>query len=276
MKFFKSVLAFYLESSIHVSFAVLAFTVATFFEFQLPMERFVLGYVFFGTITGYNFIKYAGIAGEHHRSLAKNLQLIQLFSFLCFGFFLFFLFQISRNVLFVSLAFGIVTLLYILPFYGKKNLRSFHGLKVFIVAFVWAGTTVILPCIATESSWNTDWSLTFFQRFLWVLVLIIPFEIRDLAYDDNALGTLPQKLGVKKAKGLGLVFLVAVLFLEGLKDEINGLFFVSFFLAVISTGIFLVVSKKNQTKYFSSFWVEGIPIFWMGFWLLMHHYFFIS
>ncbi|MEZ4778962.1 MAG: hypothetical protein R2786_06220 [Flavobacteriaceae bacterium] len=276
MRFFKSVFNFYLESSIHVSFAVLAFTLATFFEFQLPIRESVLGYVFFGTITGYNFIKYAGIAGLHHRSLAKNLKLIQIFSFFCFGFFLFFLFQLSRNVLLVSLAFGIVTLLYIFPFYGKKNLRSFHGIKVFIVAFVWAGTTVVLPWIAIESSWSADWILTFFQRFLWVLVLIIPFEIRDLVYDDTTLGTLPQKLGIKKTKRLGWILLVIVLFLEGLKDEINGLFFLSFLFAVITNGIFLALSKKNQAQYFSSFWVEGIPIFWMGFWFLMHHYFFSS
>lgn len=276
MQFFKSVFNFYLESSIHVSFAVVAFTLATYFEFQLPIQKSLLGFIFFGTITAYNFIKYAGIAEVHHRSLAKNLKLIQLFSLVSFAFFIYYLFQTSRNVLFASLALGAVTVMYILPFYRKKNLRNFEGLKIYVVAFVWAGVSVLLPWIDSENSWNADLVLTFFQRFLWVLVLIIPFEIRDLIYDDVSLGTLPQKLGIKKTKVLGIVFLLIILFLEGFKDEINVLFFVSFLLGLLATGIFLVLSKKNQKDYFSSFWVEGIPLFWMGIWLVMHHYFFIS
>ena len=276
MRFLKSVFNFYLECSIHVSLAVVAFTITTYVEFQIPIEKSILAFVFLGTITGYNFIKYAGIAGLHHKSLAKNLKLIQLFSLLCFGLFVYTLFHISRNVIYTSLVFGILTILYVLPFYQKKNLRNFEGLKIFIVAFVWAGVTVLLPWIGSENTWNTDIILSFFQRFLWVLVLIIPFEIRDLVYDDASLGTLPQKLGIRKTKRVGFVILVGVLILEGFKDEINTLFFVSFLFAIITTAVLLANTKKNQPGFFSSFWVEGIPLYWIGFWFLLQYYFFIS
>ena len=36
-----------------------------------------------------------------------------------------------------------------------------------------------------------------------VFVLTLPFEIRDLQYDDSTLETLPQRVGVKKTKIIG-------------------------------------------------------------------------
>lgn len=276
MKPIKSVFNFYLDSSIHVSLAVLAFTLATFFEYNLPIEKPMLGFIFFGTITGYNFVKYAGIAGLHHRSLAKNLKLIQLFSLLSFGFFLFYLFQVPRPVIITSAILGIMTLLYVVPFFKNKNLRSFNGLKIFIVALVWAGVTVLLPWVHFEADFSTDIWISFLQRFLWVLVLIIPFEIRDMVYDSNSLGTLPQKFGIRITKKIGYFFLLLMAVIEGFKDEITLSFSLSFFVMLILTGILVRLSKKNQSSYYSAFWVEAIPIFWMGFILIVNNYFFIS
>ena len=276
MKPIKSVFNFYLDSSIHVSLAVLAFTLATFFEYNLPIEKPMLGFIFFGTITGYNFVKYAGIAGLHHRSLAKNLKLIQLFSLLSFGFFLFYLFQVPRPVIITSAILGIMTLLYVVPFFKNKNLRSFNGLKIFIVALVWAGVTVLLPWVHFEADFSKDIWISFLQRFLWVLVLIIPFEIRDMVYDSNSLGTLPQKFGIRITKKIGYFFLLLMAVIEGFKDEITLSFSLSFFVMIILTGILVRLSKKNQSSYYSAFWVEAIPIFWMGFILIVNNYFFIS
>ena len=276
MKPIKSVFNFYLDSSIHVSLAVLAFTLATFFEYNLPIEKPMLGFIFFGTITGYNFVKYAGIAGLHHRSLAKNLKLIQLFSLLSFGFFLFYLFQVPRPVIITSAILGIMTLLYVVPFFKNKNLRSFNGLKIFIVALVWAGVTVLLPWVHFEADFSKDIWISFLQRFLWVLVLIIPFEIRDMVYDSNSLGTLPQKFGIRITKKIGYFFLLLMAVIEGFKDEITLSFSLSFFVMLILTGILVRLSKKNQSSYYSAFWVEAIPIFWMGFILIVNNYFFIS
>lgn len=276
MKPLKSVFIFYLDSSIHVSLAVFGFTLATFFEYNLPIEMSLLGFIFFGTITGYNFIKYAGVAGMLHRSLAKNLKLIQVFSLMCFGLFLFYLFQVSRPIIITSGILGIITLLYVVPFFKAKSLRSFNGLKIFIVAFVWASVTVLLPWVHFEIDFSTDIWISFFQRFLWVLVLIIPFEIRDMVYDSSSLGTLPQKFGINRTKNLGYFLLVLIALLEGFKDEITPVFSMSFIGMLMLTGILVRLSKKNQSSYFSAFWVEAVPIFWMGILLILKNYLFIS
>ena len=84
MKVLRRLFDFYINSSIHVALAVTSLVMVTLYEFELPLDFALVGFLFFGTITGYNFVKYAGVAGLHHRSLAKSLQAIQVFSFLCF------------------------------------------------------------------------------------------------------------------------------------------------------------------------------------------------
>jgi len=86
MKWFRIFFDFYLNASIHVSFAVLSFVKITEIYFDLPTNTPLNNFIFFGTITGYNFVKYAGVAKLHHRSLTTRLKAIQFFSFCCFLF----------------------------------------------------------------------------------------------------------------------------------------------------------------------------------------------
>ena len=84
MSVLKQVFNFYINSSIHVALAVYAFTWVTLLQFGLNYNANVLYFVFFATITGYNFVKYFGIAKFHHRGLTNTLKIIQAFSFICF------------------------------------------------------------------------------------------------------------------------------------------------------------------------------------------------
>ena len=83
MRFLKLVVYFYLNASIHVAFSVFAFLRITEIYFELPYNVNLNWFIFFGTITGYNFVKYAGVAKLHHTSLTRNLRIIQIFSFVC-------------------------------------------------------------------------------------------------------------------------------------------------------------------------------------------------
>ncbi len=37
----------------------------------------------------------------------------------------------------------------------------------------------------------------------------------------------------------------------------------------IIAALFLGFSKETQQEYYASFWVEAIPIFWLGIWMLL-------
>ncbi len=262
MKFLKSVFAFYINSSIHVALAVAALLAISVFEYDLTIPNELWAFVFLGSLTGYNFVKYAKVAGLHHRSLAQSLKAIQVFSAICFVVLAYVAFQLSIKTLIVTVAFGLATFFYAVPFVRHKNLRNFEGIKIFVVAFVWAGVTVIVPMVASETTISGDVLLTFFQRILIVVALILPFEIRDVPYDSLNLKTLPQQIGVRNTKLLGEGVLLLCLVFEFFKERSEVAYIVSLLVFCVILGALIVISKTYQSRYFSSFLVEGLPILW--------------
>ncbi|MCG1035644.1 hypothetical protein [Polaribacter sargassicola] len=267
MSLLKLVFDFYIKASIHVAFSVYAFLRITEIYFNLPNNKPLNYFIFFGTITGYNFVKYAGVAKLHHRSLTNDLKAIQIFSFLCFLALCYFAFQIKLNTLFFTIPFTLLTVLYAVPFLGgfEKNLRQISYLKILVVAFVWAGFTVLIPLLDSGKEISFKITMLTLQRFLVVIILILPFDIRDVKYDVISLQTIPRKIGIKKTKKLGLILLVFALLLEYLISS-SSLLKTPFMLFFFLTIILLMRTKSEQSKYYCSFWVEALPIIW---WLLL-------
>lgn len=257
------VFRFYINSSIHVAIAVFAFTASTLEILNLPLAKNLLFFVFFGTITGYNFVKYAGIAQLHHRSLTSTLRIIQVFSLFCFACCLYFAFQLPWSVLLACLPLGLLTVFYAVPLFpSKENLRTTPTLKIFVIAAVWAGTTIYLPKVNYGLNWNLEIIGLLLQRFFFVLALIIPFEIRDLVFDDKELATLPQLIGIKRTKMLGYFLLIMALGVSFLGNLGENWFVLSIFVLLTALSIFF--SGRKQNEYYASFWVEGIPIcYWL-------------
>lgn len=272
MKFLKNIFNFYINSSIHVALSVCSLVAITGFEFNFQVSCHFFWFCFFGSITGYNFVKYAEVARLKHRSLGSSLRVIQIFSFFSFIALCYFMFQLPFKTLLVTSGFAFLTFLYSVPFLMNKNLRSLLGVKIIIVAFVWVGVTVLIPVVNEGLALSDDVWISFVQRFLFIFVLTLPFEIRDLKYDEVALGTLPQRAGVFNTKIIGVLLLVVAFLLQFLKKEYNGVFLICFSLISLVLILCLFFSRKEQPLYFASFWVEGIPVLWLGL-LVMFNYF---
>lgn len=269
MKWIVKIFNFYLNSSIHVSLAVVALQLVTYLTLDISWDKNLLLFTFFATITGYNFIKYSQLAKLHHLSLTESLRIIQIFSLGSFCAMLYFLSKLNFDVLLACLVLGLITVLYALPVFSRKRtLRSLQGVKIYVIAIVWAGVVVLLPVFQNRLSIGWDELVMTVQRFLFVLAITIPFDIRDLRYDDAAIGTLPARLGVRKAKALGIVVLVLFVLLEVLKDKITTEIIISSIVISIFSGLLLLFSNEKQSKYFASFWVEGLPIVWTALLLL--------
>ena len=266
MTIIKKIFDFYLDASIHVALSIfsLVHVTALTLNISVPLELYF--FIFFGSISCYNFVKF-GVEAEKYILVAntyqKNIQFFSLGCLLVAGYQLFFL---SERVFVMLFILAGITGLYALPVLPKnKNFRSFSGLKILIVAAVWAGATVVLPAISVldEISWNVK--IEAVQRFLFVLILLVPFEIRDLKYDSDALKTLPQRVGVKTTKMIGYgwtILFYAATFLKTDLDIVHVAVKTILFIVLMLT---LYKTKLSQNKYFSSFWVEAIPLFW---WLL--------
>lgn len=263
MKGLKSIFDFYINSSIHVALSVVCLALISQKELNLLHEQNFNWFLFLGTITGYNFVKYAALAGLHHRNLTERLKSIQIFSVFCFIALIYLGVQFEFQFWIFCLPLALLTLLYALPFLPhKKNLRMIPTLKIFIIAAVWSGVSVYLPVVYNLTDWSIEATLLTTQRFLLVLALIIPFEIRDFNYDASNLGTLPQLLGIKKTKLFGLLMLTACVILEIFRESWFSSTSILHFIMLGITGFSIVKAKANQPAYYASFFVEGIPTLW--------------
>merc|ERR1711916_295617 len=99
---------------------------------------------------------------------------------------------------------------------------------------------------------------------LLVLILILPFEIRDLQWDHKSLRTLPQLLGERNTRRLGTILSLVFFIITFLKDNLKSEE-IALRLILVAILIFVLqMGKKMRSKYFVMFWIEAIPIFWLG------------
>nr|WP_321237416.1 hypothetical protein [uncultured Psychroserpens sp.] len=260
-----------------MALAVYALSWITLLQFDIAYDENVLYFVMFSSITGYNFVKYFGLAKFHHRSLTSKLKAIQIFSLISFIVLCYYAYLLNTETLIYVGVFGVMTFLYAIPLVPKtifidkqKNLRSISGLKIYVIAIVWVGVTVFLPLINNHHAITNVVIITAIQRFVFVIVLMLPFEIRDLSYDSLKLSTIPQKIGVMRTKYFGVLMLIIFFCLEFFKGEMNEKLLFVHILITIVTLLMLVFARENQNKYYSAFWVESLPIWWLILLLLFH------
>jgi len=258
----KSLFDFYIRSNIHVAISICCLTWVTFLNFNLKLNNSVLGFVLFSSITGYNFIKYSKSILD-----VKNNTFfaIRLLSVICLLFSGYFLLQLQKDSYFLIVLLSLITFFYTIPFF-KKNitaLRDISGLKIYIVAFVWVGISFSLPLINSNYTLTIVVLLSGIQRFLFVITITLPFEIRDLNNDEIRLATIPQKIGINHTKILGVLILISIPVIDILKQEFGTKQSITQLLICLITIIFILFSKRNQSKYYSSFYVESIPVIWL-------------
>lgn len=267
MRVFKLIVDFYIKGSIHVGLSCYALVRMTQHMFHISYEDSIAHFAFFGTIVGYNFVKYDALARAKKIQMRNELKAIALFSFCCFILVGYYFFQLQRVTQIVAVVFLSITLLYTFPFFPtKRNARNWAGVKIYIVALCWVGVTLGLPILNAEIPITADFYLKCLQRFILIFVLVLVFEIIDLANDDPHLKTVPQQIGVRRTKLLGLLLLLPFYFLEFLKSNFDKNQLVVNLLLVIMISLFLIFANDKRSKYYTSFWVESIPIVW---WMLL-------
>ena len=94
---------------------------------------------------------------------------------------------------------------------------------------------------------------------------MIPFEIRDIIKDKDLIKTIIHDYGIKYSKNIGyciltlamLITMILCCFLE------NFVFKNSILIVILITAILVSLSSEKQNKYYSSFIVESVPIYWL-------------
>ena len=248
MRILRLIFDFYIQSSLHVGLAVLALAHCTLLQLHLPQPPHFFATVFWGTVLGYNVLKYAELVylGKAKSAWYMAIVLCTALAALCFAIELY---QLTHLQQFLLLSAGLWVLSY--PF-----LRRYGWLKLFFVSAAVTYITVFIP--GWTKSNNTELLLQLMQRFFLLSSLLIPFEIWDSANDPLSLYTLPQRLGIPKTKILGYSLLIPFLIMVAWQS--NGQ--VSSLVVALLAALSIYFTRPIRTKYYTSFWVESLPMVW--------------
>ena len=179
----------------------------------------------------------------------------------------YYFFGLKNSIKFLIFVMFILTLVYALPLFPnqnkrKENLRNIHGVKVYIIAIVWAVVTYVLPLFYLNQDISFNNYLGTLNRFLFILLFMLPFELRDLKNDNPNLGTIPQLIGVKGTKQLSIWLSAIITALNIIYFTNHKYLIVAIIFAIITMAATLLYNEKKSRLY-TAFFVESIPIFWL-------------
>ena len=266
MKWFR----FFLSHSIFISICAAALCCQTFLLLQIPCDNYLLGLIFFSTLCSYNFywlISKYYFNREFTLSffLRRNWSNLSLFLIAAAG--LLYCMNFLPGIFpYISIA-ATLTLIYSVPLWPLKALdfsRKAGFLKTLLLAFTWTYVTVIIPCHQSLSISHEKTLLLFSTRFLFMLMLCIIFDSRDIKVDKiNSLRSLATDVSRSTLKIImAVVFSLYIACGLFLRYYFNGTGQVT---AFIVTGILTLfvyrMSLKRQGYFFYYFVVDGLMLF---------------
>ena len=185
----KRLFDFILSHSIFIAFCAAALSLQTLQLLQLPVNWYLLVFIFFATLGGYNaywmtskisFNRYSSariFLQQNTRSFLVMLAAVvgMLYSFAR-------LHLVMYNIIFTGVLLG----LYAIPVMPFKPLRfkwKAGFVKTLLLAFAWAIVTVLVPLQISVLKMGHGQLTLFINRFLFMLMLCIVFDKRDAAVD---------------------------------------------------------------------------------------------
>lgn len=237
-----------IRENVVVATAVTSLAISTLLIFQLPMAYAELLSLWVGTQLSYSFAKEGRL--RYDRPIWWLLAATACGAFL-------FLSWTGRGILLLS---TVLSVAYNAPFLTHR-LRSIPFLKIIIVSICWVLGSVYLPLSDYRVSlYASQTSILAGQYLLWVVVLILPFDIRDKQSEQAHLQTLPTILGTPKTKAIGTLLMLLFVLLAFVHPAF--LLYIQLVIACI-TVLSLLFAHEHQSSYYSALWVESLPIIYM-------------
>ena len=264
----QQVIQFLVYTNTIVAFSAFCFYKITQTIFQFHDNH--IGYfIFFSTLFCYNYMRYFHFLKlKSVRCLPVwvwvNKNIIYCISFL--SAFLSLYFMLSLGLSFIKL---IIPVLFILVFYSpgvkisgvQYGIRNIPIIKIFIISFVWLYVTLLLPLIYNVESFSIIVVSHAFQRFLFIIVICIPFDMRDMKVDK--IKTIPNTIGIAQSKLFALFCLLitqCLLIFQLVNSYIDWPLFIALFLSFEITSIIIYFSDAKKSLFFYGIVVEGLSI----------------
>ncbi|MBP9151941.1 MAG: UbiA family prenyltransferase [Flavobacteriales bacterium] len=216
-------------------------------------------------ISGLEELRIMGTHSERHHWCMDNEQLMKFTLVIGLILTAVSVWFLNNVIWLLMIPLGVVSIAYTIPVIRKNaariRLREIGLWKIFLIASVWTGMTVILPAVhlygLDQIMELISWRLAL-GRFLFILAITIPFDIRDLVNDaKKEIRTIPSTIGWKKSIVLSQLLLLSFLLLVWLRIGISHPYFIGYLGSAILTMLCVSIATPNRSDYYCSFWMEG-------------------
>lgn len=278
----------FISSKIYIALAALFLTIET--QIQLGMEpqwHPYLGLVFFATLLEYNLPRLwlvltnrGRLDNARNKWINEHTGLFFLFVLAAAVGFIITLFLAKAVVLLVLAPIAVLTFFYSTPLWGRRKksfgLRQIPFLKIFLIALTWSAATILLPVVKSGQPLPaTHILLMLTERFLFVFAITIPFDIRDMAADQQAgLKTIPLHIGAGNALRVAVTALLAMGVIVAVHYTFTNQVFIiwALFVSILTTVVFLLVSRIQRLPFYhygildGTMFLQGLLV--VGFYLI--------
>ncbi|MCW3092519.1 MAG: hypothetical protein JWP81_3588 [Ferruginibacter sp.] len=185
----KRLFHFILSHSIFIAFCASALSLQTLQLLSLPVNGYLLAFIFFATLCGYNiywtvsrfsFGNNISLIPFLEKSRSALLVILAAITGMVFCFSR--LHLVMYNVVITFILLGMYALP-LMPFKQLHFLRKAGFLKTVVLALAWTIVTILIPLQISIREMGHAALLIFINRFLFMLMLCIIFDKRDAAID---------------------------------------------------------------------------------------------
>ena len=263
-------LHFILSHSFFVALCAVALAFQTSLLLHLQVNHFLYGFIFFATLCSYNFYwllsKYSFLPRTSLPVFIRKemTELIMIAGAACGLLYCFLQIHIKTGILVTSVVLTALYALPLLPFRFLRFTRRAGVLKTSLLAFTWTYVTAFIPMEKTTALLSNAELFILSRRFLFMLILCIIFDNRDIAVDKiRGLRSLATDLGPRVMRYL-IILIFLVLFASNFLFRHFGVSMAQSIALQFSTIALLVTyyySTKKQGYLFYYFWVDGLMLF---------------
>ncbi|CAN5162818.1 hypothetical protein BH09BAC2_BH09BAC2_14060 [soil metagenome] len=266
---FRKAVEWSLFSSVFIAICTVSLCIETNILLNVSLNSFSFyAFVFGASLVQYNFHYFIKTtANSHSARLSWSLAHRNVHIFLIlFGIVLIMISLLSfhlKHFIFLVLL-GSISFVYSFPLlpFSKKRIKDYGLMKIITLALMWTLVTVWFPIVESDFA-SLSFQLIFIRRFIFIFVLCLLFDIRDIPVDSaEHINTLPVRFGPKRSYQLAyfllLIFsLLTVVHYFNYHDVVQ---FIAMFTSAITTGVVVYFASKYKGDLYYLAVVDGMMI----------------
>ncbi|MDQ6901532.1 MAG: UbiA family prenyltransferase [Bacteroidota bacterium] len=267
---FKKIADFILFGSIFIAACAVALCMQTNFLLNLPFNNISFYcFVFGATLAQYNLhylVKKTAVKNSQRLAWSlknKKIHKILLPAGICLILFSFLSFRLHHFIILGILA--IIAFLYsfpVIPIGKKKRIKDYGFMKIITLSLLWTLVTVWFPTVNFSFD-KPLFALIFLERFTFMFVLCLVFDIRDIEIDRKEnINTIAVLSGRQKSYFLTYFALVIFVLLSIIQFIYFGnlVVLIAMIISAVITFVTIEITKKTNSDFMYLAGIDGMML----------------